>query len=125
MRPHSSRLIGISMAMAALLCLGSPARAVDNLSPADIQKIFMTGKPFSAVAPSGKEMMITFDAKGTVTAVPKGKKKGAKGTWRVSEKGYCTTWAKGSEHCYTIRKNGDKYDVVSATGTVMAHWSTP
>src|SRR5262249_55062559 len=95
----------------AAVLSGSPVRAAENVSPADIQKIFAVGKPFSATAPSGKTVMITFNSDGTAKAIPRGKKKGQKGTWRVSNTGYCSTWGKGTEHCYVLRQKGDGYDV--------------
>jgi len=96
--------------------------AADKVSPDDIKKIFGTGKPFTAQAPSGSTLTLTLSPDGSAKAASKGKKKGETGTWRVSDSGYCSTWGKGSEKCYTIQKNGDKYDVVNAHGAVVAHW---
>ena len=114
-----------SITVIALFCIGSEAHAANDVKPADIQKIFVVGKPFSATAPVGKVVMITLNPDGTAKAVPKGKKKGTKGTWRLSDKGYCSTWAKGSEHCYTVRPQGDGYDVMNKSGIVVAHWGKP
>lgn len=99
--------------------------AADKVSPDDIKKIFGTGKPFTAQAPSGSTLTLTLSPDGSAKAASKGKKKGETGTWRVSDSGYCSTWGKGSEKCYTIQKNGDKYDVVNAHGAVVAHWKAP
>src|SRR4051795_7400505 len=87
----------------ALAYIGSPAVALKNKKPADIQKEFAVGRPFPATPPTGKVIIITLSPDGSATAVPEGKKKGTKGTWRLSETGYCSTWAKGTEHCYTVR----------------------
>ena len=114
-----------SIGAAVLSCGGSPLRAAENVSPADIQKMFAVGKPFSATAPSGKTVMITLNPDGTAKAISPGKKKGQKGTWRVSNTGYCSTWGKGAEHCYMLRQKGDGYDVVTQTGIIIAHWSKP
>jgi len=118
-------VFGCSIIAAVLSCDGSPVRAAENVSPADIQKMFAVGKPFSATAPSGIAVMITLNPDGTAKAIPQGKKKGPKGTWRLSNTGYCSTWSKGSEHCYTLRQKGDGYDVVNQSGIVVAHWSKP
>jgi len=43
--------------------------------------------------------------------------------WRVDDKGYCSKWAGGSEHCYTIEKNGNRYSVIDGAGKVVSHWT--
>jgi hypothetical protein len=55
--------------------------------------------------------------------MPKGKKSGRKGTWRVSDKGYCSTWGTNDEHCYTVQKNGTKYDVLDSGRHIIAIWT--
>jgi hypothetical protein len=117
--------IGFSTVATILFCIDSSSVGAEDLKPADIQEIFVTGKPFSATPPTGKVVMITLDPDGSAKAVPKGKKKGIKGTWRLTDTGYCSTWAKGTEHCYTIRPQGDGYDVVTKSGIVIAHWTKP
>ena len=87
--------------------------------------IFGTGKAFAAAAPSGSTLMLTFNPDGSAKALPTGKKKGQNGTWRVSDTGYCTTWGKGTEKCYTVQKIGDRYDVFNGNGAVVAHWKAP
>ena len=44
-------------------------------------------------------------------------------TWRVSAKGYCTTWVSGRERCYTVRRNGTKYNVRDAVGQLISTWT--
>jgi hypothetical protein len=115
-------MIAVSALQLALLV---PAfAAADKVLPNDIKKIFGTGKPFTAQASSGSTLTLTLTPDGSAKASSKGKKKGETGTWRVFS-GYCSTWGKGSEKCYTIQKNGGKYDVVNAHGAVVAHWKAP
>jgi len=111
-----------------LIGFALPAHADDIpkvLAPADIGAAFMTGQAFAATANTGKIIMITFKPDGSALAVPKGEKKGNKGKWRLSDKGYCTTWGKSPEHCYTVRLTGTSYEVLSGTSIVVAHWAKP
>jgi hypothetical protein len=110
----------------SFLGLALPAHADDIpkvLTPAEISSTFVTGLPFAATANTGKVIMITLKPDGTALAVPKGEKKGNKGKWRLSDKGYCTIWGKSPEHCYTVRLVSISYEVVNATGLVVAHWA--
>ena len=95
------------------------------LTPDEIKATFGIGKAFAATSPAGKMILITLKPDSSATAVPKGSKKGKKGTWRVSDSGYCSTWTKSTEHCYQIRQTGGGYDVETTTGTVVAHWMKP
>ena len=102
----------------------SAAAASGPLSPKEIQSTFGTGKPFSAVSASGRSAYwFTFNSDGSALAVPNGRKTGASGTWRVSSDGYCSTWSGGSEHCYTIDKNGSQFDVHDPGGSLVAHFA--
>ena len=102
------------------------AHAADKphlLTPDEIKTTFATGTAFSATAPSGKVVMFTFKADGSALSAAKGQKKGTKGKWRVSDTGYCTTWGKNAEHCYTVRQTGTSYEVLNQSGTIVAHWA--
>jgi len=102
---------------------GSVEAASNLLSPDDIKAAFGTGKPFSAVSTSGMAYSFTFKPDGSALQVAKGKKKGTAGSWHVSDKGYCTTWGTGKEHCYTVETNGNKYNVRGATGQLISTWT--
>ena len=42
----------------------------------------------------------------------------------IADTGYCSRWGKSPEHCYTIRKAGNAFEVMSPNGsTVIARWS--
>jgi hypothetical protein len=96
--------------------------AVDILTPVEIKKTFATGKPFSATVPSGKTVQITFNPNGSASSIPKGKKKGIKGKWRLSDAGYCSTWGQRKENCYTVQKVGTRYDVINGNNILAAQW---
>ena len=76
--------------------LAEAQAATATLKPDEIKSIFAVGKPFAATPPTGKVVKITLNPDGSAKAVPEGKKTGTKGTWRLSDKGYCTTWGKGN-----------------------------
>ncbi len=102
----------------------SAMAASGALSPNQIRSTFGTGKPFSAVSASGRSAYwFTFKADGSALAVPKGQKAGAQGTWRLSNDGYCSQWGAGTEHCYTVDKNGSQFDVRNPGGALIAHFA--
>lgn len=117
--------VAVAAATALQLAVPSPILAAEKLAPDDIKQTFGTGKAFTSETPGGSILALTLSPDGTAKAVPKGKKSGQTGTWRVSDKGYCSTWAKSTEKCYTVQKNGDHYDVVNEKGAVVAHWKPP
>lgn len=115
-----------ALTLILLSCLAIPANGADKphlLTPAEIMATFATGVPFTATAPSGKVFMITLKPDGTAQNVPKGKKKGKTGKWRLSDDGYCTSWEKTAENCYKIRQIGTTYEVVTPGDVTVAHWS--
>ena len=119
------RAVGFTTAAILLAASSASAMAAGNtLSPGEIQKIFGTGKPFSAVSASGQSgYWFTFKADGAALAVPKGQTTGANGQWRLSSDGYCSKWGASPEHCYLIDKSGSEYDVRSSGGTLIARFT--
>jgi hypothetical protein len=117
----------ITKAIVAVIFLAIGALPVmaagTTLSPDEIKATFGTGKPFTAASTSGKAFSLTLKADGSALEMPKGKKSGRKGTWRVSDKGYCSTWGTNNEHCYTVQKNGTKYDVLDSGRHIIAIWT--
>ncbi len=95
-----------------------------SLSPNEIQTTFGSGKPFSAESASGRTAYwFTFNADGSALAVRKGQNGSARGNWRLWRDGYCSQWGNGSEHCYTIDKNGGQFDVRDSAGNLVAHFA--
>jgi len=115
-------------AVAILLATPALAAAGALLSPDEFKTTFATGKPFTATSPAGKSYTLTLKPDGTAVraaaAKPnaKAKPKGETGSWRVSDKGYCTTWGKRPEHCYTVQKSGDGFDILGPGAQKAAHW---
>ena len=94
------------------------------LSPDEIKATFATGAPFTAVSTSGgKPYWFTFKADGSALQIPKGQSKGTAGTWRLSDKGYCTRWGANKEHCYTVDKSGSQYEVRNSAGSPVSSWT--
>ena len=112
-------LAGVIFVATTLSALAAPAAM---LTTDQIKAIFGTGKPFTATSVSGVLVYaFTFNPDGTAVKAEKGSKDIA-GKWRVSDKGYCTTWGKGSEHCYTVDKGAKGYEVRDLGGNLISTW---
>ena len=101
--------------------------AATPLSPAEIKATFGTGKPFTANSTTGGASF-TFVLKpdGSATQTSKGATASVvTGMWRVNDKGYCSKWGGNAEHCYTVEKNGTRYDVKDAAGHIISRWTLP
>jgi hypothetical protein len=109
-------------ATAFLLGATATGQAGDTLSPQEIKDTFGTGKPFIAEAASGTIVVLTLSPDGAARVTPKVKTKALTGIWRISDKGYCTTWGHADEKCYTVQKKRDGYDVINSRGAVIARW---
>jgi hypothetical protein len=96
------------------------------LSPAEIKASFGTGKPFTAASTTGsKTYSFTLKPDGTAMRTAKGSTAITSGTWRVSEKGYCSKWGSGTESCYTIEKDGKSFTVRDTSGKSVSRWTLP
>jgi hypothetical protein len=114
-----SYIVGVAVLLAA-----APAIAATALTPVEIKATFGTGKAFTATSSGGQAYSFVFKPDGSATQSPKGSTTTiTTGTWRVNDKGYCSRWGTNAEHCYTIEKNGDKFDVRDSTGKAISRWS--
>lgn len=118
-------------ALSGLIVLATTVAAIAAtvpapLTPDQIKALFGTGKPFIATSVSGTKIYsFTFNPDGTALELQKGAKKGVSGKWRVDDKGYCTTWGAGTEHCYTVDKGPKSYEVRDAGGDLISNWKPP
>ena len=103
--------------------IASSSHAADFLTPDEIKATFATGTPFTAETAGGTIKMLTLEPDGTAKTASKGKKASQAGMWRVSNDGYCSTWGKGPENCYLIKKVGKKFEVLTAKKALVAYWS--
>jgi hypothetical protein len=94
-----------------------------KLAPADIQSTFFDGKPFTATTPSNLKFKMTFTADGKMKRQPIGTGNRGEGTWKLSEKGFCTSWKGGKDSCFSVAAAGDNKWSVLKGSTVMATWS--
>ena len=109
---------------AAALAVAAPALAATSLTPTEIKATFGTGKAFVATSSGGQAYSFVFKPDGSATQAPKGSTTTiTTGTWRVNDRGYCSKWGTNAEHCYTIEKNGDKFDVRDSSGKAISRWS--
>ena len=115
------------IASAALIAGIAPAVAAPapaRLAPADIQKTFFTGQPFTAATPQNIKYTMVFTADGKVTREPLGKSgvKGA-GTWKLDKQGFCTTWKDSQPNCFVLVSSGDNKWSVMKGPKVIAEWN--
>ena len=114
-------LIGAAPSLAAPAPSPSP---VVRLAPADIQKTFFNGQPFTAATPSNIKYTMSFTADGKMTREPVGKA-GVKdtGTWKLGKDGFCTAWKNSKSNCFVIVTAGENKWSVMKGSTVIAVWS--
>ena len=111
---------------AVLLLAVAPAMAIAAtvMTPTEIKSTFGNGKPFLATSPGGQAYTFVFKPDGSATQAPKGSTTTiTTGVWRVNDRGYCSKWGTNAEHCYTIEKNADKFDVRDAAGKSISRWT--
>jgi hypothetical protein len=110
-------LIGVAPSLAA------PA-PVARLAPADIQKTFFNGQPFTAATPKDIKYTMSFTADGKMTREPAGRA-GVKdtGTWKLDKTGFCTTWKGSKPNCFVIVTTGENKWSVMKGSAVIAVWS--
>ena len=114
MHPVSRR---IATTLLALSCLSAFAQD-QAVQPKEIQEHW-TGKTLVGTAANRDPVTMQLLADGVATLTAG--KVNDRGSWRVSDKGYCTTWRKiraGQERCFTVRRSGDKLTVLNPDGTV-------
>jgi hypothetical protein len=113
----------IGVAVLALICCADLAAAAsNNLSPQDIKNTFGTGTSFTATSSAGTTYLMVLKPDGTASRTPKKGTAPVVGSWRLSDDGYCSTWGKNPENCYTIQQSGTTYTVLDKKGGVAAHW---
>jgi hypothetical protein len=113
----------LALSIFFILGIASSTYAAEFLTPDEIKTNFATGVPFTAESAGGTKKMLTLNPDGTAKVVSKGKKAGQAGTWRVSSDGYCSTWGKGTENCYLIKRVGKTFEVLTAKKVLIARWS--
>ena len=117
-------VIAAATALIAGATAGIAAPAPARLAPADIQKSFFNGEPFTAATPGGIAFKMVFMPNGKVSREPVGKS-GVKGdgSWKLDKDGFCTTWKGSAANCYTlVNVEKNKWSVVKGATTV-AVWS--
>ncbi len=103
-------------------CLAAPAAT--RLAPADIQKTFFNGQPFTSATPSNIKFKMLFAADGKMSREPVGKA-GVKdsGTWKLDKTGFCTTWKGSKPNCFTLVTNGENKWSVMKGMNLIGEWS--
>jgi len=120
------------LAFAVALVAASSVFAAEPMAPSEIQATFFTGQAFTARTPSGAKFKMTFTPDGkmareplspvTKSAAPKSAEHGnaSTGTWKLSAKGFCTTWSHSKPTCFTIVPSGENKWSVQRIATTIA-----
>jgi hypothetical protein len=116
------------VAAAIIVIAGTPraiaAPAPARLAPADIQKSFFSGEPFTAATPGGIAFKMVFMPTGKVTREPVGKAGvRGEGTWKLDKQGFCTTWKGSKPNCFVLVQTDDNKWSVMKGSAVVAVWS--
>jgi hypothetical protein len=117
-----------AFSVACTLLVASAAFAAEPMTPSDIRATFFNGKPFIASTPGGTQFHMTFTPDGKMTREPLAQA-GYKdsGTWKLSAKGFCTTWQHAKPNCFTVVPDGEnKWSVLkggTTIATTIAVWS--
>ncbi|MFY9839156.1 MAG: hypothetical protein WAK55_22300 [Xanthobacteraceae bacterium] len=102
--------------------------AAESMAPSEIQATFFTGQAFTATTPSGTKFKMTFTPDGKMTREPLAERGNTStGIWKLSAKGFCTTWNHSKPSCFTIVPSGEnKWSVqriATTIATTVAVWS--
>ena len=113
-----------AIVVTGVLLAGATTASAAKLTPADIQKNFFNGEPFTAATPSNIKFTMVFKPDGKVTREPVGKS-GVKGegTWTLSKDGFCTTWKGSKANCSTLVSRSDKEWSVMKGSASVGTWT--
>ena len=109
------------LAIASFLFSVCAAVAGQPMAPADIRATFFNGQPFVAAAPAGNKFKMTFTLDGKMTREPLGQSgKPISGTWKLTAKGFCTSWEHAQSNCFTLVPIGQNRWSVQKIATTIA-----
>jgi hypothetical protein len=91
------------------------------MAPNDIKAAFFNGQPFTAATPSGTKFTMTFtpDGKTTRQALAPPNTKNV-GTWKLSSTGFCTSWERKKQNCFTVVPISDNKWSIQQIATTIA-----
>jgi hypothetical protein len=117
-----------SLVTAALLLETGAAFGGAPMAPNDIKATFFNGQPFTAATPSGTKFTMTFTPDGKMTRAPRAQPdKKDVGTWKINSTGFCTSWERKKQNCFTvIPGNDNKWSIQQVATTIavtVAVWS--
>ena len=107
---------------AVALVAASAVFGADTLAPSENQATFFTGQAFTARTPSGTKYKMTFTPDGKMTREPlaqSGNARTGTGTWKLSAKGFYTTWA---PTCF-VPSGENKWSVQRIAAATVSVWS--
>lgn len=115
--------VATGAALAAIFAAAVAAAPATKLAPADIQSTFFNGQPFTAATPSNVKYKMTFMPDGRMRREPTSGGTRGEGTWKLSNDGFCTTWAGAKSNCFTVAPAGDNKWSVLHGSNIVATWS--
>ena len=97
-------------------------------SECHVRTAFFTGEPFTATSPSGTKFKMTFTQDGKVTREPLELSDTKDiGTWKLSAKGFSTTWTRSKPNCFLVTPLADNKwsdeKIATSIATRVAVWS--
>lgn len=107
----------VAFALSAAEALAAP----EVLTPDEIKSVFGQGSPFTATI-NARPYTVALKSDGTGAMIPKTGTPGRNGVWRLTDTGLCTTWGRDPEQCFTVQRNGPKYEVLQK-GKLAAIWT--
>ena len=116
------------LAVVCILLTASATFAAEPMAPSDIQATFFNGQPFTASTLGGTKFKMTFTPDGKMTREPLAQS-GQKntGTWKLSAKGFCTTWQHAKRNCFTVIPKGENHwavqEIAPTIAITVAVWS--
>ena len=116
------------LATVAVVLEAGAAFAGAPMAPNDIKAAFFNGQPFTAATPSGTKFTMTFTPDGKMTRQPLAQPdKKDVGTWKLNATGFCSSWERKKQNCFTVIPSSDnKWSIQQIATTIavtVAVWS--
>jgi hypothetical protein len=108
------------LVIVVLVLKTSAAIAGQSMAPNDIKAAFFNGHPFTAASLSGTKFTMIFTPDGKMTRKALGSSgETTVGIWKLSAKGFCSSWERAGSNCFTIVPSGDNRWLVQKTATTI------
>jgi hypothetical protein len=116
--------LGLPLLLVLCCAMEQPSAQETPVTPKEIQDTWI-GRELLGSAASGAPVVMRLEADGSASLTAGST--ADKGTWRLSETGYCTTWKvirAGQERCYTVLRSGSSLRVLNPDGTLSGQFAS-